>query len=297
MISPHVVIAGGGPAGLLLALLLASHSIQTTILEKSSATDPWNARSYSINLNSRGLSALETAGALELAKAAGMARHQIVLESADGQRTHIPKNPPDYAFSRPDLVECLEGICREKHPLITIQRGAGVANVEEKADGTMQVTLDNGSKVTCTHVVGADGKWSAVRNSIADFNNMFKVQSEPAFGISIKPAISSGRWELDATSVFRPTSPKYYVLAAPLTSGRFTASIVCFDEVKEEHPWLVPRDDDPGVDWESEYGGVAEANAECNPIWPRCWKKIYQSSMRTYRVILQRSASIEELLG
>jgi 2-polyprenyl-6-methoxyphenol hydroxylase-like FAD-dependent oxidoreductase len=263
MSSPHVAIAGCGPAGLLLGILLSDLGVRVTLLEKSSVADPWSSRSYSINLNPRGLSALDNAGVLPEAKAAGMARCQIVLEGADGATKKIPKNPPNYAFSRPDLVDCLEGILKEKHSeRVTIRRGVGVAKVQEKEDA-MEVSLDDGSKVTCTHVVGADGKWSNVRTSIPDWKDAFEVQDVPAFGVSISPCVTPERWEMDATSVFRPNNPKFYIIAAPLKGGQFSVSLVAFDAIKEDYPWLVPQGDNKDdMDWEAEYGTGSRATAE-----------------------------------
>mmetsp|Transcript_10929 Transcript_10929/g.18120 ORF Transcript_10929/g.18120 Transcript_10929/m.18120 type:complete len:446 (+) Transcript_10929:128-1465(+) len=268
---PHVVIAGAGPAGLLSAILLSQAGISVTILEKSPVADPWSTgKSYSINLNDRGLTALDcAAGVLENIKSAGLARHQIVLESFDGKRQHIPKNPPHYAVTRPGLVKCLENIAKEKHAdRVTIQRGVEVTHIaaltatngdDNNASTTateMVVTLNNGSKVSCTHVIGADGKWSAVRNAIPDLKDQFKVQSEAAFGICITPIVSPERWEKDATSVFRPYNSKYYILAAPLPNGSFSVSAVCFEEIKEDHPWLLPPGENHQEEesWDAEYG-------------------------------------------
>jgi len=252
MMLPHVVIVGAGPAGLLLSILLSQVGIRTTVLEKSSVTDTWSTRSYSININQRGQSALAAANVLEQAKAVAMTRTQIVFEPFDGQRKTIPKNPPDFAFARPDLVECLEGCLEEQTELATVQRGAGVTNVEEK-ENEIEVTLDNGKKLSCTHVVAADGKWSAVRNCLAEYKDAFVVQSVPAFAVFLKADRCPARWEREATSIFRPVSPKYYAIAAPLKDGTVSVTIVCYTEIKEDHPWLVPREEDAHVDWESEY--------------------------------------------
>ena len=109
MSSPlHVVISGAGPAGLLLALLLSKLNIPLTIIEKSSVPDPWTSKSYSINLNERGLSALDYAGVLETAQKVAMKRSQVVVEMHDGSQTTLPKTPPHYAFARPHLVTTLE---------------------------------------------------------------------------------------------------------------------------------------------------------------------------------------------
>ena len=277
--TPHVAIAGAGPAGLLSAILLSQAGVSVTVLEKSLVADPWSTKSYSINLNPRGLGALEHAGVLEAVQAVGMERRQIVLESRDGTQQRIPKNPSNYALTRPALVECLEEIVKTKHAdRITIQRGVEVKHIaiatssssaaaaddddddgdveNDDTNGTLVVTLDNGSSIACTHVIGADGKWSATRNSVADWKDQFQVQPEPAFGVSITPTVTPVRWQQDATTVFRPKSPKYYIIAAPLPDGQFSVSAVCFDEIQEDHPWLVPQDQqqEQNMDWEAEYG-------------------------------------------
>lgn len=101
-----------------------------TVLEKSPVADPWSTKSYSINLNARGLEALKHAGVLEDVQAAGMMRRQVILESSDGQQQKIPKNPPHYAVTRPALVECLEQIVKRKHAdRVTIQRGVEVKQI------------------------------------------------------------------------------------------------------------------------------------------------------------------------
>ena len=69
--TPHVAIAGAGPAGLLSAILLSQAGVSVTVLEKSLVADPWSTKSYSINLNPRGLGALEHAGGPRRGQRAG----------------------------------------------------------------------------------------------------------------------------------------------------------------------------------------------------------------------------------
>ena len=57
--APRVAISGAGPAGLLVAILLCQVGISETITEKSLVADLWSTKSYSINLNARGLAALD----------------------------------------------------------------------------------------------------------------------------------------------------------------------------------------------------------------------------------------------
>lgn len=266
--SPHVAIAGAGPAGLLCALLMSSLGIKTTILEKSLVADPWSTKSYSINLNPRGFSALEFAGTkvLEQVKGDCMERRQIIVEASDGSRKSIPKDPFHYACTRPDLIVCLEKIIKREHShLVTIQRGSAVTKVEylDESESLLKITLENGESLDCTHVIAADGKWSAVRNSIPELRDKFKVESEPSFGIQLKPCATPERWETDATTVMRSANPKYYIICAPLPDGKFSVSMVCFEEIQEEYPWLKPRNEEDIETWEAEYGARPEgSNAE-----------------------------------
>jgi kynurenine 3-monooxygenase len=264
MISPHVVISGAGPAGLLMAILLAQAGIFVTVMERTLVVDSWSNKSYSINLNSRGLSALDHAGVLEKVQAVSMARHRVVVESHDGGQQMIPRDPPHFALTRPALIECLESILvtqqQQDSKHITLQRGVGVTHVvvvkDNGNDVLLNVTLDNGSTITCTHLIGADGKFSTVRNSVEDWKNQFTVQSEPAFGVLITPHVSPERWRRDATTIFRPPNgAKYYILASPLPDDRFSVSVVCYEEIREDHPWCLPREEHTGLlesSWESE---------------------------------------------
>jgi D-arabinose 5-phosphate isomerase GutQ len=72
MKQPNVVISGGGPSGLLAAILLDSIGVKSTVLEKAEEADEWNSKSYMIALGDRGCAALEKAGLLDVAKEVGM---------------------------------------------------------------------------------------------------------------------------------------------------------------------------------------------------------------------------------
>ena len=255
----NIVIVGGGPAGLLLGILLAS-KVKTllrsvTILEQSEFENAsvWsNEKSYSINLNQTGLGALEYAGVLEGIKEIAMERQKVIMEMSDGQRKEIPKIPSNYAVSRPDLIRFLENHIKQNFSdIVTVRRGVGVTSVVERSPsssdnggGAIELTFADGTTMTCSHVVAADGKWSVVRESLPDWKNMFQVTTEEAFGISVSTTANPERWHRQATTVFRPkSSDKYYVIAAPLVDKRYSISIVCYTQINQDHPLLTPRDE------------------------------------------------------
>ena len=77
-----VIIAGGGPAGLLASILFSNIGIQSTVLERATEPDQWSTRSYTIVLNERGKGALERARCLESVKAFGMDREFVYMFDA-----------------------------------------------------------------------------------------------------------------------------------------------------------------------------------------------------------------------
>ena len=77
-----VIIAGGGPAGLLTSILFSNIGIQSTVLERATEPDQWSTRSYTIVLNERGKGALERARCLESVKAFGMDREFVYMFDA-----------------------------------------------------------------------------------------------------------------------------------------------------------------------------------------------------------------------
>ena len=58
---PHVLIAGGGPSGLLASILLNNIGISSTVVERAKEPDEWCSKSYTLVLGVKGKSALERA--------------------------------------------------------------------------------------------------------------------------------------------------------------------------------------------------------------------------------------------
>lgn len=264
---PSVVVAGGGPSGLVAAILLGKQGIPTTVVEQSSRPDEWSTKSYSIVLGERGLAALDAAGCLSEAQEVGMKRNCIIFHDANGATRVIPKqNSESLGFSRPLLVACLEAVARNQ-PNVTIVKGAGVKSVISTKDKMLDVILQDDTTLHATHVVGADGKWSRVRLSFPETWNA-TIRTEPSFGVHIMvPSVPNG-WRTDGTHVIQPGKDcMFYIIAAPIPTGELSVSMVCYDETLERYPWLAPAENRTPTattrGWQDEYS-ARPANEECD---------------------------------
>lgn len=254
-------MVGGGPGGLLAAILLGRRGVSTTILEKTAKPDEWSTKSYSIVIGPRGQDALERAGAMESARKKGMERRCIIFHDANGNMKVIAKeHGGGLGFSRPLLVECLEAIASEQ-PTVTVRRGSGVTGVTRGTDGgLLEVALADGSTVSATHVIGADGKWSAVRASFPELESQATIRTEPSFGVHMMAPSVPAEWRSDGTSVIKPSEEcMFYIIAAPIPTGELSISIVCYDETLERYPWLAPPGEMTSYGsggWEDEYSAT-----------------------------------------
>lgn len=243
---PHVLVVGGGPCGLLTAILLRERGMHVTVLEKFPVRDKWSTKSYSINLGERGRTALLKAGLLDEVMEAAMPRDEIVVHDGISGRitTIIPKYPPDVALSRPDLSAALERVLLKKYQT-KVRRGANVKElVLKRDDEKVEVILDNGESFVGTHLIGADGKWSAVRESVPYFSQQAMLRIEPSWGVHMTCPTIPSKWNKTSTVIFKPhKDAKFYVICAPLPSGACSITMVCFDETLERYPWLEPPPD------------------------------------------------------
>mmetsp|Transcript_11776 Transcript_11776/g.22327 ORF Transcript_11776/g.22327 Transcript_11776/m.22327 type:complete len:469 (+) Transcript_11776:151-1557(+) len=261
---PNVIISGGGPAGLLASILLNNIGVKSTVFEEAREPDEWSSKSYAMALNERGKAALARAGCLESVIEAGNEKLcNYFVDGATGDVQTIPRREatPGIGLSRPQLVECIENIARDC-PLVTLRRGVGVSRVtEEEKDnsrgegettGLLTVHLGDGTVISgVTHVVGADGKWSKVRQSFPCLDSQAELVSCTGFGIlmcgeSAPEAFSSK----DGTYVIFPpkdedsTIPQdFYIIASPLTNGGVALAMVCSDSITRRYPWLKPEAD------------------------------------------------------
>lgn len=249
------------------SILLNNIGVSSIVLERAKEPDEWSSKSYTLVLGDRGKSSLERGKCLEAAQAAGMDRNFVYFfDGQTGQSKAMPKKSPGIGFTRPLIVECLEKIALEC-PRVTLKRGVGVSSVSQNDESGLQAHLEDGTIISATHIIGADGKWSKVRQSSPSLNSQAKMITSPSFGVHLDSSTVPKGFKTDGTYVIQPKNKEkcmFYIIASPRPSGGYSISMVCYDETLERYPWLTPPADmKPGdygkSGWEDDYSAMPES--------------------------------------
>jgi kynurenine 3-monooxygenase len=254
---PQVAIAGGGPAGLLLALLLGRRGLDVTVFEKERVIDnEWTARSYAISLNERGQKALRVAGVFDAVRESSCIKNALITRMSDGSENVIPREPPQITITRPDLMACLrDQVQKEGKAKLKYEAPFNGAIRRNKDNSDLfELDLEDGSRVLATHIIAADGKWSAVRGGVAALEKLegctdaleCKSHSEPSWGVLLHMPQTPPGWRKDALYLLVPATLRnhFYAVCSPLADGLCSASLVFFDSILATHPWINARAED-----------------------------------------------------
>lgn len=172
---PSILIAGGGPAGLLAANMLWRHGLDVTVLE-ADASPSSRDQGGTLDLHPHeGQLALRKAGLL--ARFLALARHddqeQRVVDAVTGVvlREEIPEPGTG---TRPEIDRIvLRKMLLDPLPPEKVVWGARVIDVVEAANGRWSVRLQGGVARECDLVIGADGAGSAVRAALTDVRPVY----------------------------------------------------------------------------------------------------------------------------
>jgi 2-polyprenyl-6-methoxyphenol hydroxylase-like FAD-dependent oxidoreductase len=161
MTQHQVLIAGGGPTGMMLAAELTLGGIDVAIVERR--TTPELLRSGALGLHSRTLEVFDQRGIVDRFLAAGRTAQvagfgHTLLNIADFPSRH----PHGLALMQKHIERIMAGRIDELG--VPVYRGREIAGFTEDADG-VDLMLADGETMRCLYLAGCDGGRSVVRKT------------------------------------------------------------------------------------------------------------------------------------
>lgn len=184
---PNVVVIGAGPAGCLLALLLAKQGAKVSVydlrgdIRVETLSGNVKQRSISLSLSSRGISALDRCGLSDLFKSTSVPMYGRCVHKLNQSMEFHPYGQPEehlLSISRSKLTSCLIDAC-DDHPFIEVFFNHECKSTNLEAQTVHLVDQDGNEKtIRGDLIVGADETHSRVREAMMrsdgfDFSKTF----------------------------------------------------------------------------------------------------------------------------
>jgi kynurenine 3-monooxygenase len=230
--APRIAIVGGGPAGSLLAILLARRGLTPTVIERSPpfTMHETGGRSINLALAARGLTALHRAGVVaEIAQLMIPMRGRMLHEPGVKQR-FLPygqrATEEIYSVSRAALNTLLYEIAARNHG-VTYRFGETCVGVD-LPDGTPLIESAAGTRRLEADIVFAtDGAGSEVRRALADAGVITASEELLAHGYKELTigAAQDGEFALEPHALHIWPRGRFMLIALPNPNRTFTATL------------------------------------------------------------------------
>lgn len=226
-------VAGGGPVGSLLAILLGRHGYEVGLYEgrpDSRVTSIYQGKSINIALSDRGWTSLEQIGVGSDAKAEAIPMYHRAIHGVDGELSRLPygkEGDAIWSVSRGGINEQLLDIA-EAEANITTHFEHWLVDVDFETAGTVfQVKRDQEITVEADYLFGADGAHSKVRrlaHNVPRFSYSQTYMPQSYIELNI-PANPDGTHKLEKNALHIWPRKDFMLIALPNLDGTFTCTL------------------------------------------------------------------------
>jgi len=230
---PRIAIVGGGPAGSLLAILLARRGVIPTVIERSPpfAAGQAGGRSINLALAARGIAALRRAGIDAEVTQLMTAMRGRMLHEPGGKQRFMPygqrATEEIYSVSRAALNALLYDIGVNRYG-VQYRFGETCVGVD-LADGAPLIAAADGStqRLDADVVFATDGAGSEVRRALADAGEIAATEDLLDHGYKelTIPASQDGGFMLEPHALHIWPRGGFMLIALPNPNRTFTATL------------------------------------------------------------------------
>ncbi|MCL2914540.1 FAD-dependent monooxygenase [Shewanella corallii] len=231
----NITIAGAGPVGALLAVMLARQGYRVDLFESradSRKANIYQGKSINLALSDRGWLALEAVGVGDTIREHAIPMYCRVMHDTQGQLTRLPYGQDEQAIwsvSRAGINEQLISLA-EQEPLIELHFEHRLKELDFDSLEARFSTKDNG---LVTHnsdlLFGADGTFSKVRRLAQELprqriSHSLEYMPQSYIELTIEPnADGSHKMEKNALHIWPRKA--FMLIALPNTDGSFTCTL------------------------------------------------------------------------
>jgi kynurenine 3-monooxygenase len=230
--SARIAIVGGGPAGSLLAILLAKRGLMPFVVERSApfGTGQAGGRSINLALAARGIAALRRAGLdHDVAKLMTAMRGRM-LHDVDGRQRFLAYGQRAaeeiYSVSRAALNELLYRLAAEQYG-VEYRFGERCVGVDLATGRPLVESARGSARLDADVVLACDGAGSEVRRALADGRAIDATEELLDHGYKelTIPASTHGEFQLEPGALHIWPRGGFMLIALPNPDGSFTATL------------------------------------------------------------------------
>ncbi|MEO3387662.1 FAD-dependent oxidoreductase [Mesorhizobium sp. CAU 1741] len=222
----RVAVVGAGIAGLTAALAFARHGFEVVVFERSPTLEEIGA---GLQLSPNATRILARLGVIERLLDKAVQPEGVVLRRADSLRevATVPLGEaalqrwgaPYLTIHRADLQQALVDMVAAS-PAVDLRTGRAVDSLRRESDGRASLVLsDDSNEGAFDLVVGADGVWSRLRDSVPGARDS-RYSGYVAWRATVAATGGQSRWLPAHDSVTSFMHPRFHLVAYPLRGGR-----------------------------------------------------------------------------